>query len=121
MPGTIHLRARGRKFSRSDGMNKTEAAYSELLESKRLGGEIAGWWYEPVNLRIGVKCFYRPDFMVMQSDGAIEFHECKAAWGNKAGWQDDARVKVRAVAALFPMFKFIAAVRHRDRWEFEEF
>ena len=121
MPGIIRMKARGRKFSRKTGMNKTEAAYADLLESKRLSGEIAGWWYESVNLRIGVKCFYKPDFMVMQNDGRIEFHETKAMWSNRAGWQDDARVKVRAVAELFPMFKFVAAVKKKDGWTFEEF
>jgi hypothetical protein len=63
--------------------NKTEAAYMSHLEGMKKRGEITAWWFEEVTLvlsrsRPNVKVQqYTPDFMVMLTDGLIEFHEVK--------------------------------------------
>ena len=44
---------------------------------------------------------YTPDFMVMLADGQLQSHEVKGYW------TDDARVKTKVAAALFPL-EFIA-------------
>jgi hypothetical protein len=99
-------------------MNRTEAAYSELLEARRLAGEIRAWWFEAVTLKLAHDCRYTPDFLVQLADGALECHECKGFW------RDDARVKIKVAADKFP-FRFVAVKKLRKKdgggWQEEEF
>lgn len=95
-------------------MNKLETAYQEYLELRRLAGEIAWYAFEPVKLRLAANTFYTPDFLVMLADGLLEFHECKGFW------EDDARVKIKVAAELYPML-FVAAKRVKGNWETERF
>lgn len=96
-------------------MNKTEAAYAEILNLSQLGGEVRWWAYEPIKLRLAKRTWYTPDFLVVGSDGRIEAIEVKGFW------RDDARVKIKVAAELFPMFVFVAVRRDGDGWETEEF
>lgn len=99
-------------------MNKTEAAYAEHLKLLEKLGEISFWRFEPMNLKIGAKCHYRPDFLVINKEGEVEIHEVKGFW------TDDARVKIKVAAAIFP-FKFIAIKKKTKKegggWQYEEF
>lgn len=95
-------------------MNKTEAAYANLLETKKRIGEVVWYEFEPMNLRIADKCFYSVDFLVMLSNGQLECHEVKGYW------TDDALVKIKAAAAKFP-FRFIAVRLVKGNWEIKEF
>jgi len=124
--------AKGRTARHAPGeMNKTEEAYAWLLETKKIAGEIAYYMFEPMNLRLGDKLFYSPDFMVIKNDGQVEYHEVKTSWKDKqtgafkAGWQEDARVKIKAAAHKFWMFRFVAAIFDRNElgpgWTFEYF
>jgi hypothetical protein len=51
----------------------------------------------------------------MSADGLLELHEVKGG-----PWQDDARVKIKVAAALYP-FRFIAIRARAGGWEREEF
>ena len=82
-------------------MNKTEAAYERHLEMLRAAGQVAWFKFEGVKLRLADNTFYTPDFVVMAADGQMQMHEVKGFW------QDDARVKIKVAAALYP-FEFIA-------------
>lgn len=96
-------------------MNKTEAKYAAYLEMRKDTGEIVRWVFEPFKLRLADNTFYSPDFMVVTPE-QIEIHEYKGHW------EDDARVKIKVAAALFPEFQFIAA--HTDKngsYQFEYF
>jgi hypothetical protein len=95
-------------------MNKTEQAYSEHLEALRLAGELRAWRFEPLKFRIGRGCYYTPDFEVITAEGYLEYHEVKG-W-----WRDDARVKIKAVASLFPDRRFIAVQKSKAGWKVEE-
>ncbi len=99
-------------------MNKTELAYSQLLEQRRIGGEVAWYRFEGVKLRLADNTFYTPDFAVMLSSGLIEMHEVKGFW------TDDARVKTKVAADMYP-FRFIAvkpkAKRAGGGWDTEVF
>jgi hypothetical protein len=95
-------------------MNKTEIAYADLLEMRKRIGEVAWYAFEPVNLRLGVNCFYSVDFLVMLKSGELECHEVKGYW------TDDALVKIRAAAAIFP-FRFISKRLVKGQWETREF
>ena len=59
-----------------------------------------------------------PDFAVLPADGVLEIHEVKGFW------QDDARVKIKVAASLYP-FRFVAmkarAKKHGGGWEAEAF
>ena len=80
-------------------------------------------------MRLAKRTFYEPDFMVWlwptvvvdtsedpdPYPGRIEIHEVKGFW------RDDARVKIKVAAEMFPMFKFIAVTRKGWLWKREEF
>lgn len=95
-------------------MNKTEARYAERLETLRLAGEVLWYAFESVKLRLADRTHYTPDFIVMMADGTTEFHEVKGFW------RDDARVKIKIAAELYP-FRFLAVRRVKGDWEFERF
>lgn len=104
-------------------MNHTEEKYARYLESRRMVGEIRWWAYEALKLRLADKTYYTPDFLVVANDLALECHEVKSFWksAGRAGWEEDARVKIKACAEIFPL-KFVAAVLMQDGgWQFEEF
>jgi hypothetical protein len=83
--------------------NKTEQRYEdEVLAPALRGGEVLWYKFEGVKLRLADNTFYTADFFVMRADRVLEVHEVKGFW------TDDARVKIKVAAALFP-FDFIAA------------
>ena len=110
-------RGRGVRHERGQ-MNRLERAYGEMLMTRKLAGEIAEYHFEAVKFRLADLTYYTPDFMVMLPDGLIEFHEVKGFW------EDDARVKIKVAAEIYP-FKFVAASRLAKKlgggWKFEEF
>lgn len=99
-------------------MNKTEAAYAAHLEAMKRDGTVLWYRFEGVKFRLADNTFYSPDFAVMTHNNAMEMHEVKGFW------QDDARVKIKVAADLYP-FRFIA-VRPRAKkdgggWDREVF
>ena len=102
-------------------MNKTEAAYAQTLELRKRAGEIIWYAFDAINLRLAEKTHYRGDFFVMLASGELQVHEVKGA---RSVFADDAKVKVKVAASLFP-FKFIVvypqAKKPSGGWEYEEF
>lgn len=98
--------------------NKTEALYETMLEAMRVAGDVLWYRFEGVKLRLADNTFYTPDFAVMLSSGVMEMHEVKGFW------QDDARVKIKVAADLYP-FRFIAAIPQKKKdgggWQIEVF
>lgn len=116
MNAFANMRALGRL--KQGSMNKTEAAYEQILKDALYLGDIAWYRFEGTKLRLADKTFYTPDFTVMLADRQIECHEVKGFW------TDDARVKIKLAAEQYP-FRFIA-VKPRSRkagggWEREVF
>jgi hypothetical protein len=103
-------------------MNRNEDKYSRYLQQRLWAGEILWWGYECWKLRLADNTFYTPDFIVVTRELRIEAHEVKALWSTgKAGWHEDARVKIKCAAEMYPI-KFIAVNAGRDgSWEVEEF
>lgn len=99
-------------------MNKTEAAYAEHLLRLKYAGQVLWFKFEGVKLRLADNTFYTPDFVVMNAGGVIECHECKGFW------TDDARVKIKVAADLYP-FRFIACKAQSKKagggWDYEVF
>lgn len=98
-------------------MNGLEKRYAQHLALRRTVGEIMGFKFEPLKLRLAPKTYYSPDFSVMMPDGRVELHEVKGGH-----WEDDARVKIKCAAAMFPEFRIVAAQeKGKGNWVFEEF
>jgi hypothetical protein len=93
-------------------MNKTEARYAAHLEGLKQSGWIIDYSFESVKLRLAKKTFYAPDFFVVFHDH-FEVHEVKGFW------RDDARVKIKVAARLFPYWKFQAVQWKKKDWIFE--
>lgn len=99
--------------------NKTEAKYEAYLEKQKLAGEVLSYCFEPLHLRLADKTFYKPDFLVLNKACEVEFHEVK---GSRYIFQDDAKVKVKVAAKLFPYFRFrVAYPQKGGTWEMEEY
>ena len=97
-----HRKAVARGAIRESGMNKLEAAYAQHLDALKHAGMVAWWRYEAVGLRLADRTFYHPDFLVMMADGALEAHETKGFM------RDDANVKLKVAAGVFPfVFKLV--------------
>lgn len=96
-------------------MNKTETAYALHLEGRRIDRQILAYWFEGISLRLARRTWYRPDFLVRMPDGRLEVHEVKGHW------RDDARVKIKVAAELYPAFRFLAVRRSRRDWLVERF
>lgn len=111
-------RAKGKTEPRDRGMNKTEAAYAQHLEGERLAGRIVAYKFESVKLRLADNTTLTPDFMVVDCDGFVQFHDCKAAWGKseKPHIEDDASVKLKVAAVQYPYFTFKVVWRLDRTW-----
>ncbi len=95
-------------------MNRLEHAYADELEEQKRAGKIAWYAFEAIKFRLADKTFYTPDFIVMGPLGDIEAHEVKGFW------QDDARVKIKVAAELFPL-PFCAVTHRKKQWVYEWF
>lgn len=111
-----NLLAQGRL--KSGQMNKTEQAYAAHLELRKAAGEVLWYRFEGLKLRLADNTFYTPDFVVLAADYALECHEVKSFW------MDDARVKIKVAAELYP-FRFKAlkprAKKHGGGYDEERF
>lgn len=98
-------------------MNKAEQGYAAHLETRRLRGEIDWFKFEAVKLKLADKTFFSPDFLVLTGLGELQVHEVKAAWKDKKTNQhkmhieDDANIKIKTAAELFP-FRFYLCWLH---------
>ena len=95
-------------------MNKLEQQYQQYLDILKRAGEIVDYRFEAIKFRLADKTFYTPDFMITKSD-RIEFHEVKGHW------EDDAKVKIKVVAEMYPEFLFYAVYWKNKLWELVRF
>lgn len=100
-PSRSAVKARGRKRP-ATGMNKTEARYEQHLQGMLSRGEIVWYRFEPIKLKLADRTFYTPDFAVMLPDGLIELHDVKGRKGDKFWAEEDAMVKIKAIAEMYP-------------------
>ena len=91
------------------GMNKTEAEFAVHLDVRKYRTEIRWYGFEAVTLKLADGCRYTPDFCVVTLTGRIEF------WEVKGFWRDDARVKIKVAAKLFPWARFVAVTKRRKQ------
>ena len=123
-------RPRPRSPHKPGQMTRTEQLYAIRLEALRLTGEIVAWSYETRRFRLAYRTWYTPDFEVVSLED-IQYHEVKAGrrrappgrpGASLALWEDDARVKWKQAAELFPHFRWMAASLEGtpQRWQLEE-
>lgn len=86
---------------KSGERNKLEQAYESHLEQLKQAGEIQWYKFEGITLKLANDTRFTPDFLVLLANGELECHECKSIW------RDDAKIKIRVAAELFP-FRFVA-------------
>ena len=95
-------------------MNKTESARAVQLEAMRLAGEIdSRSAFEAITLRLGHDLRYTPDFFITLANNWPRFEEVKGPY-----MREDARVKLYAAAAAFPMFDFHLVQRRKGERAF---
>lgn len=100
---------------KSGKMNKTEAAYADLLEVQKRIGDVLWYQFEPMNLRLADKCFFKVDFMVLTKENSLEVHEVKGGFIT-----DDSLVKIKTAAEKFP-FRFLMKQLIKGEWITREF
>jgi len=94
--------------------SKGEEEYAQHLSILGAAGEIQGWRYEAIKLRLADGAWYTPDFIVLR-ENCIEIHEFKGFW------REAARVRIKVAAETYPEFQFIAIQRQGNGWKYEEF
>lgn len=91
--------------------NKTESRYAtEVLEILKRTGELLAWQFQPITLRLAKNTTYTPDFLLIYPSGWLWFDEIK-------GFErDDAVVKFKVAAELYPGFRFRMVKLIKREW-----
>ena len=108
--------ARGRRPRHEQGeMNGLERRYaSEVLAPQLAAGEILWWGFECLKLRLAKGCYYDTDFLVVAAGGELQVHEVKGHM------EDDAAVKLRVAAELFPLPIYLCT-HGSEGWKIKEY
>lgn len=96
-------------------MNATEAAYAEILQARKLAGEVIEWWFEAVTFKLASDCRFTSDFAVFLADGTMEFVDAKGGGPEN----EKALVKARMAADKFYMFAFVIEKRTGRKGSYE--
>lgn len=105
--------------------NKVEAAYEAHLGLLLKAGEIDGFEFEGIKLRMADLTWWTPDFLVYAADGVVELHDTKGTTKKgksdgtrvSAPWiEEDAKIKMKVVAERFP-FRVFAVFKTANGWE----
>jgi len=127
------VQARARKEPRNRGMNDTEARYAVHLDEEKRAGRITRYHFEDFKVRLADGCWWNIDFVVIDCDGFVEYHDVKALWqpskkmkeiasaaGKKAvakvHIEDDAMAKMKGIAERYPEFKVLATWLEDGIW-----
>jgi hypothetical protein len=96
-------------------MNSLEQAYAANLNVGISTGQLLDWKYEGLKFRLAKRTWYTPDFVVLHKDLHLSIDEVKGFW------RDDARVKIKCAAEMFPWFEFRAISSNGRDWDVEQF
>lgn len=101
-------------------MNDTEKRYDKHLAARLVAGEIKWFKFEGIKLRLADNTFLTVDFAVLPANNVLEMIDVKGA---KALFLDDARVKMKVAAAMYPFVFKVAYPRPKKDgggWDEEE-
>lgn len=93
--------------------SKLEQAYADRLDLALRHGELRRWQYEALTFRLAARTRYTPDFFVVRPDGSLELHEVKGRP------REDAMVKLRIAASLFPEFQWWLVRYRSGQWHLD--
>lgn len=90
-------------------LNPTERKYLNYLESVNYP------WLgiQNITLKLAHDCRYTPDFWTLETDGSLVAREVKGYF------REDAKIKIKTAARLFPWIKFILAFDEKGSWRHE--
>jgi hypothetical protein len=91
-------------------MNAWERRYADELAARMLAGEVTWWAFGSYRLRLAVRTFYTPDFLV-KTGHAVEAIEIKGFL------EDDAAVKFKWARRDFPFFLWRMVRWERGAWK----
>jgi hypothetical protein len=94
-----------------DRLNKTERLFLAYLRALNAGGWVG---VQCLTLKLGHDTRYTPDFWSWSEAGEL------CAWEVKGFFRDDAKVKIKVAARMFPRFVFTLAFKSKEGWEFQE-
>jgi len=111
-------------------MNSIEEEFAWLLQAKKLEKEILDWAFESWIFRLADRTTYTPDFMIVYPDhfelvdvkarGMAKMVRSKSGKVYKKQWtskRDDAAVKMKVAAAMFPWMRWAYYYHEADgRW-----
>jgi restriction endonuclease len=98
-------------------MNSLEAEYAQYLKEQQLVGNVLWYIFEGIKLKLAPNTTYTPDFCMMRKDGEIAFVETKGFM------RDDANVKIKVAASMYPFPFFLAkkkAKKNGGGWDVKE-
>lgn len=117
----MRFKAKGRPRHTLGQMNGTEKSYEEYLKQQSLAGQIYSYNFEAVKFKLADKTYYTPDFMVINKNLEVEFRETKGTSRGKPFIEDDAAVKIKVAAAMYPQFIFKLAWKVAGQWLEKEY
>lgn len=98
-----------------DGMNKLERRFRDgVLEPAFVRGAIMSYWREPIKLRLAGRTWYTPDWLVSLPTGEHGIPPAPEIVEVKGFMRDDAAVKLKVAANLYPAFAWWLVTR--DKW-----
>lgn len=98
--------------AKKDRMNKLERRFHDYLLAAK--NDLVSIRYESLKLRLADKTWYTPDFFALMDVGPCLIEV-------KGFWRDDARVKIKVAAELYPEFNFAAVQWKGGQWRWEWF
>jgi hypothetical protein len=97
-------------------LNKTETRYLAWLRT------LGDYWIgiQCITLKLGHDCRYTPDFWAVDKDG-MRAIDCKGTRDDGTPQvEEDAMVKMRVAARLFPFARFLLAWKTASGWQHRE-
>lgn len=116
--GQQRMQALGRL--KTGEMNDTEKRYAEYLAVRLAAGDIKWFKFEGIKLRLADNTFLTVDFAALRADDVLEMVDVKGA---KAIYADDAKVKNKVAAEMYPFVFKVAYPRSKAAgggWDEEE-
>lgn len=114
--GTQRMQALGRM--KAGQMNKTEERFAQMLELERHAGRVKWWKFEGIKLMLAKNTSITVDFAMLPDTDILTMIDVK---GSKSMVTDDARVKMKLAAELYPfVFKLAYPRAKAEGWDIEE-
>lgn len=109
---TKPLKQKGRLRQNASGLNKLEQSFKEYLGVNL--GPLVPILDQCITLKIANGCRYTPDFIARGQMGRLGAYEVKGFM------RDDAAVKLKVAASLYPWIKFHLVSRKKGAWLIQE-